>query len=86
MVDLDLSLLRSLDFIRYMLGEPKSMDVKATEFPSGMVNLSMILHILNILRQSGVWDIDLKYKKKERTLPVNGGVLFYILGKCFPNI
>ena len=27
-----------LDFIRYMLGEPKSMDVKATEFPSGMVN------------------------------------------------
>lgn len=23
-----------LDFIRYMLGEPKSMDVKATEFPA----------------------------------------------------
>ena len=48
--------------------------------------LSMILHIHSILRQSGVWDIDLKYKKKERTLPVNGGVLFCILGKCFPNI
>ena len=48
--------------------------------------LSMILHIHSILRQSGVWDTDLKYKKKERTLPVNGGVLFCILGKCFPNI
>ena len=31
-------------------------------------------------------DTDLKYKKKERALPVNGGVLFCILGKCFPNI
>ena len=33
-----------------------------------------------------MWDTDLKYKKKERTLPVNGGVLFCILGKFFPNI
>ena len=40
--------------------------------------LSMILHIHSILRQSGVWDTDLKYKKKERTLPVNGEFFFYI--------
>ena len=95
----EFDLLLSLQDIRIMCTARKSFSVRSGIWSRSETlqllqyilrrsvrRLSMILHILNILRQSGVWDIDLKYKKKERTLPVNGGVLFYILGKCFPNI
>ena len=47
-----------LDFLRYMLGEPKSFDVKAASFESGMVN-----HILTSYEfdegfavAEGIWD------------------------------
>ena len=48
-----------LDFIRYMLGEPKSMDVKATEFPSGMVNQIVASYEYDdtFVTAEGIWDI-----------------------------
>ena len=48
-----------LDFLRYMLGEPDSFDVKATAFPSGMINQIITSYEFGdtFVTAEGIWDV-----------------------------
>lgn len=48
-----------LDFLRYMLGEPDSFDVRATAFDSGMINHIITAYEFGnvFVTAEGVWDI-----------------------------
>lgn len=48
-----------LDFLRYMLGEPDRFDVRATAFPSGMINQIITTYEFGNLfvTAQGIWDI-----------------------------
>lgn len=55
-----------LDFLRYMLGEPDSFDVRATAFDSGMINQIITTYEFGnvFVTAEGVWDVSpsLKFK------------------------
>ncbi|MDY2651048.1 MAG: Gfo/Idh/MocA family oxidoreductase, partial [Eisenbergiella porci] len=57
-VILDLHI-HDLDFLRYMLGEPDSFEVKATAFDSGMVNQVLVSYQFGdvFATAEGIWDV-----------------------------
>lgn len=57
-VVLDLHI-HDLDFLRYMLGEPDSFTVKATAFPSGMINQVVTSYQFGSVfaTAEGIWDV-----------------------------
>ena len=57
-VILDLHI-HDLDFLRYMLGEPDSFEVKATVFDSGMVNQVLVSYQFGdvFATAEGIWDV-----------------------------
>lgn len=69
-----------LDFLRYMLGEPDSFDVKATAFPSGMINQIITSYEFGDVFAvvEGVWDISpaLKFEASFRACFEHATVVF----------
>lgn len=71
-----------LDFLRYMLGEPDSFDVRATAFDSGMINQIVTTYQFGsvFVTAEGIWDVSpsLKFQANFRacfedaTLVFNG--------------
>lgn len=59
-----------LDFLRYMLGEPDSFDVKATVFDSGLINQVVTTYEFGdvFAVAEGIWDVytDLKFEASFR--------------------
>lgn len=57
-VVLDLHI-HDLDFLRYMLGEPDSFDVKATTYPGGMINQVITVYQFGdvFATAEGIWDV-----------------------------
>lgn len=78
-VVLDLHI-HDLDFLRYMLGEPDSIDVKATSFESGMINQIIADYRFgNVFAVAeGVWDVSpaLKFEAGFRAHFEKGTVIF----------
>ena len=69
-----------VDFLRYMLGEPKSFDVKATAFENGMVNQIITAYEFEdaFAVAEGVWDVsaDMKFKAGFRACFEEATVVF----------
>lgn len=69
-----------LDFVRYMLGEPDSFDVKATAFPSGMINQIVTSYEFGnvFVTAEGIWDTSpaLKFYAAFRACFENGTLVF----------
>lgn len=69
-----------LDFLRYMLGEPDSMDVRATEFEGGLVNQVVTQYEFGkvFATVEGVWDVSpaLPFEASFRACFEKGTVVF----------
>lgn len=69
-----------LDFLRYMLGEPDSFDVKATAFDSGMINQIITTYEFGdvFVTAEGVWDVSpsLKFKASFRACFDEATIIF----------
>lgn len=78
-VILDLHI-HDLDFLRYMLGEPDSFDVKATAFETGMINQVIATYQFgNVFATAeGIWDVSpsLGFRPSYRACFEEGTVVF----------